>query len=766
MTEKDWKWLKEALLGAGYKAEAQPSDDQELHKALAHVNGIPQEEALEWLAGVFQILPMEAPRSACSTRAEAVFRRLAVPGCEEVEAWMPLGNVGPLLIIAHYNPASAALWDIPIEFVIPVLIPKSKYESLRKDIMERVEFTPLEEKEPIRLSEALPRDEGLQRILDWLLREYPFDDGDGEVRARLEEERTQLSPTAPADYGTLKKLSRNLGLALYHLATSEPCFNAETAPPQTLFPEALLEKHGVYPLFCGHKVVYLLSAEKNNFAFEDEWLSGGNDVLSFRTVLAEKEGIAALINRERGRAVATTDVVQLGEMTHSDVANLVEIDVQEIQRINPSSINASPEQVIHWVLYRAITGRGSDLHIEKFYNTARFRARIDGELKVIHSCPEEMLPRFISLIKNYSNMGQRRQDAQDAKFSLTLGKRRVDCRVSAIPCRKDLQKITIRFLDKQDGVKKFSDLNLSPRQTDLFTSAMGRDQGLVLITGPTGSGKTTTLYALLNSINSDNINIHTIEDPIEYEIEGMNQTQTDPHNQIGFSEGLRRLMRADPDVILIGECRDEETATAAINAALTGHLVLTTLHANDCLRAVSRLIAMGVPPYLLADSLALTQAQRLVRRLCSFCRKPAALSPEVLAIFKANQIPIPEDISAIADKWGCPECAETGYMGRMALMEMSPVDDVLGDMISRNAPQSEMRRIAVQKGMLSLYQEGLQQVLAGNTSMDEISCLSYTSVVATSADEDPPDGKIVGMPVDSGSDSDPASARKVASKPQ
>ncbi|MFZ4681719.1 MAG: GspE/PulE family protein [Terrimicrobiaceae bacterium] len=747
MIEKDWKWLKEALKGAGYEAGEPPEQNQELHLHLAHANGIPQEEALEWLAGVFQILPLDTPRTACSTRAEAVFRKLAAPGNEDDEAWMPLGNVGPLLICAHYNPASAALWKIPVEFLVPVLIPRSKYDALRKDITERLEFTPLESREPLALKDPLPRSEGLQRVLDWMLKEYPFEES--EMRSRLEEEIRQAAASKPGDLYALKILPRSLGLALYHLSTDEPCFNAELAPSQTRFPEALLEKHGVYPMYCGRKVVYLLSSEKNNFAFEDEWLSGGNDVFDFRTVLAEKEAIMAVISRERGRAAASTAVAQTGDFTYSDVANMVDIDLQDVQRINPSSINATPEQIVHWVLYRAITGRGSDLHIEKFYNTARFRARIDGELKVIHSCGEEMLPRFISLIKNYANMGQRRQDAQDARFSLILGKRRVDCRVSAIPCRKDLQKITIRFLDKQDGVKKFTDLNLSERQTTLFTEAMGRDQGLILVTGPTGSGKTTTLYALLNSINADNINIHTIEDPIEYEIEGMNQTQTDPHNSIGFAEGLRRLMRADPDVILIGECRDSETATAAINAALTGHLVLTTLHANDCLRAVSRLVSMGVPPYLLADSLALSQAQRLVRRLCTFCKKPAALTPEVQSIFQANHISIPADVTAVYSKHGCPECGDTGYSGRMALMELCPSDHALADLISRSAPQVEMRKIAIRQGMLTLYQEGLQQVLSGSTSIEEINCLSYTAITAAQHDDDPPDGKIVGMPVES-----------------
>jgi len=735
MNDTDWLRLKEHLLERGFAAGQPLEPGQELHLSLALANNISKDEALEWLAGIFQILPLEPSRTSCSTRSEAIFRKLAVAKDQE-EPWLPLGSVGPLLICAHYNPISEAFWEIPSEFLILVVIPQSKYEALAKDITERIEFKPLDRTEPIVLSSPLPKHDGYRRALDWLLHEYPFDDA--EVRANLERELDQLSTDSGCDITALKKLSRDLGAAVHHLATGEPCFNPECAPPQVIFPESLLEKHGVYPLFCGRKVVYLLSHEKNNFAFEDEWLSGGHEIFDFRCVYSDSDAIAKVIARERGRTAASGHTSYNGELTYSDVANMVDIDMQDVQRINPSSINTTPEQVIHWVLYRAIIGRASDLHIEKYYNTARFRARIDGELKVIHSCPEEMLPRFVSLIKNYANMGQRRQDAQDARFSLTLGKRRVDCRVSAIPCRKDLQKMTIRFLDKQDGVKKMTEMRLSQRQTTLFAEAMGRDQGLILVTGPTGSGKTTTLYALLNSINTDNINIHTIEDPIEYEIEGMNQTQTDPINGIHFAEGLRRLLRADPDVILIGECRDEETAAAAVNAALTGHLVLTTLHANDCLRAVSRLISMGVPPYLLADSLALTQAQRLVRKLCSYCKRPMLITPQIAEVFAANQVPLRPETQYVYTKQGCPECAETGYSGRMALMEMSVCDHQLGDLISRNAPQSEMRRLAFRHGMLTLYQEGLYQVLTGSTSLEEISCLSYTAIAPEEGAEEYP----------------------------
>jgi type II secretory ATPase GspE/PulE/Tfp pilus assembly ATPase PilB-like protein len=592
-------------------------------------------------------------------------------------------------------------------------------------VQNRLSIKPLTEKPPLDFSRLCPRSDGLLAILDWILEFAPHSP---EEKERLDRNRHQLMAANAQRWRDFKVLPKGYALAVHHLQAGEFVFNADHAPAQDLFPDNLLEKHTVYPLYCGKKRVYLLSEDRFNFGFEDEWLSRGQESIEWCPVLADREDILAAITRNRSRSAKATTAVQVGDMAYSDVENLVEIDLAEVQKVNPSNINTTPEQIVHWVLYRSISGLASDLHIEKYYNTARFRARIDGELQIIHSCPEDMLPRFIGLIKNYSNMGQRRQDAQDSRFSMALGKHRIDCRVSAIPCRKDQQKITIRFLDKLDGVKKLGELNLEKEQLEILTETMGRDQGLVLITGPTGSGKTTTLYALLNSINAENINIQTIEDPIEYEIEGLNQTQTDPVNSITFAEGLRRLMRADPDVILIGECRDEETANAAVNAALTGHLVLTTLHANDCLRAVSRLIAMGIPPYLLADSLALTQAQRLVRRLCNYCKRPAPITPEIAEIFRINQVALPEDNQVLYQKVGCPECFGLGYRGRLALMEMCPVDPAMADLVARNAPQSDMRRLALSRGVKTLYQLGLRQVREGNTSIEEVSCLSYTSL--------------------------------------
>lgn len=696
--------------------------------AFAVQNNILPGASLEWFAELAGMVPYDLARATCTSRTEEQMRRVGRASTAE-EPWLPFASLGPLLIMTHYNPAALDCWHIPRDFQIRVLVPLEAYRSLHADVAQRLALTPLEDKEPYPVDRPCPKKDGLLAILDWVLEIFPHSE---EERERIERNRHQLMAAKAMRWRDYKVLPLGYSLALHHLATGDFCFNADHAPSQNHFPDSLLEKHMVYPLYCGTEHIYLLAEDRHNFAFEDEWLAQGQETIKWVPVLSEREAITAAIARNRGKSAAPISTTSQGEMTYSDVENLVEIDLADMQRINPSSINASPEQILHWVLYRTMAMRASDLHVEKFYNTGRFRARIDGELQTIYSCPEEMLPRFIGLIKNYSNMGQRRQDAQDSRFSMSLGKQRIDCRVAAIPCRKDQQKITIRFLDKLGGIKKLSELNLASEQLQIFRETMGRDQGLILITGPTGSGKTTTLYALLNSINSENINIQTIEDPIEYEIEGLNQTQTDPINGITFADGLRRLMRADPDVILIGECRDEETANAAINAALTGHLVLTTLHANDCLRAVSRLLAMNIPPYLLADSLALTQAQRLVRRLCNFCKRPIKITDEDRKIFRLNLVEIPEETTTFYGKFGCPECNGAGYSGRIALMEMCQVDAHMADLVARNAPQSEMRELALSRGVRTLYQQGLSQVLAGYTSMEEIACLSYTSIKETS----------------------------------
>ncbi|HEX2746659.1 MAG TPA: GspE/PulE family protein, partial [Verrucomicrobiales bacterium] len=614
---------------------------------------------------------------------------------------------------------------VPEALTIPVVIDPVQYESILKDLYARIGYKPLEDSNPVEHITPPPVGD-VKAVLKWFIENYPHVGDEKEKMLRLYEENEKKPLTNLDD---LKFLPRHYGVAIMRIATGMHAYNPEEAPGQTMFPDALLDKHCVFPLYCGRQHVYLMSAVASNYAFEDEWLSGGNDPVKIVAVLCDPAAVRAAIARNRSKSARdNSGGMTVGELSYSDTQQVIEIDPVDVGRINPANPNNTAEQLVQWAIFRALTMRASDLHIEKFYNTARFRARIDGELVVIHSCSEESLPRYIAMIKNWSNMGQERQSCQDGRFAMRIGQRRVDVRVAAVPHRKEFQKIIMRFLDKQDGIRKLSDLNLGPRQMSIIKNVMGRDQGLVLVTGPTGSGKTTTLYAFLNSINDDNINIQTIEDPIEYEIEGINQTQTDPFHELTFANGLRALLRADPDVILIGESRDGETAGAAINAALTGHLVLTTLHANDSLRAVSRLISMGLPPYLLADALAMSQAQRLVRRLCPYCKHPMPANQEVQD-FLYYQGAITEPLrDPIYQKVGCEECNGTGYSGRIALMEIALINNELSGLIATGAPVNELRRVATADGYKSLYQEGLIQVIGGNTTFDEINCLSYTAM--------------------------------------
>ncbi|MCP4849242.1 MAG: type II/IV secretion system protein [Verrucomicrobiaceae bacterium] len=680
---------------------------------------------IEQLARRSGLLPVKLPRSACPVDAEGMLRKLGGQPRGD-EPWMPVATLGPLLILGHYNPSSRDTWGIPDFLCVRVVIEKDVYLDISSDLRARMNYKPLSSSGALEgLAEPLPNSTP-HSILDWFVCNYPLSESEKEKWEVLVSENQTIDIQRPSDY---KGLPRHYGIAFVYMLTRQACFNPDEAPSQTKFPDQLLEKHEVFPMFEGDGVLYLLSESPSVHAFEDEWLSGGHESIEIVPVLADGDAIRAAIARNRGKGVSNQAAVEVGELYYSEDQSLIEIDPADMAAVNPANPSTAAEDVLKWILYRAITSRGSDLHVEKYFNTARFRARIDGGLKVIHSCSEEQLPRFIALFKNYSNMGHQHQDLQDARFGLKIGQKRIDVRVSAVPCRKENQKLTMRFLDKQDGIKELSELNLSERQLGIVNSSMKRDQGLVLVTGPTGSGKTTTLYAFINSINEVDLNIHTIEDPIEYEIEGINQTQTDEFHGINFATGLRALLRADPDVILVGESRDEETATAAINSALTGHLVLTTLHANDSLRAVSRLVSMGVEPYLLADALALSQAQRLVKRLCNYCKRPVPAPRKLQEYFYHNGIITAPMEEPIFDAHGCDECNGNGYLGRVALMEMCPVGPILAEMISSSTPMSEMRKEAAKAGVLSLYQEGMLQVVAGNTTMDEITKLAHFGVM-------------------------------------
>ena len=684
--------------------------------------------SLEGVALQNGLIPVHLSRETCSPEAEQTVRLLGrVPRVSD--PWLPVCLLGPLVVMAHHSPRAGDFWGIPACFVLRVLITPEQYQKTRRELVQRFGANPIAASNPLEGLQA-PRfsELGLDGTFAWLTEKYPYDAA--EVGRLRQFQQTALEKKDALTITDYNQIQRNLGVALQHMVTHGRalCYSAKEAPRQEFFPLALLERHNVYPLYIGKHVVYLLSESSDCYAFEDEWLSLGSQPVKIITVLADVAAIRDAIGRSASAlsasSVATLEPVA---MTVSHDENVIDIQAEDMARINPASPHHQPEELVQWALFTAIRCRASDLHIEKYYNLARFRARIDGNLKTLLTAPDTLLPRFVALIKNYAGMGQSRQEAQDGRFALSIGRRRVDVRVAAVPTRREFQKIIMRFLDKQDGVRRLSDFNLSQRQIDILNRIMGRDQGMILITGPTGSGKTTTLYALLNSVNSEDVNIQTIEDPIEYEIEGINQTQTNNAHGLTFANGLRALLRADPDIILIGESRDAETANAAVNASLTGHLVLTTLHANDSLRAVSRLLSMGVEKYLVADSLALSQAQRLVRRLCGYCKRPVQPTQEVLDLMAKQGVLTQQMTMPLYEKGGCDECHGTGYSGRVALMELCEISTDLRDLIEEGAPMSAMRAVAFKHGFLSLYQEGLMQVMGGHTTMEEIRCLSYTA---------------------------------------
>lgn len=680
--------------------------------------------SIEGIAVQHGLVPLELTREVCTAQAEALLRLLG-RGSDGDQPWMPISTLGPLLVFAHHNPKSVDFWGIPDFLGVRVVISEAQYNAVKADLEARVETRPLPLKSKVEGVERPFLEVGdLKGGFEWFLKHYPWEKSHAALLQSSFRDLLKRKPSPEVE--DFNRMQAHLGVALK--VVSEPgtlALNPDDAPRQSVFPPALLDKHGVYPAYCGKQRIYLLCAGTDTYAFEDEWLSTGNDPIEIAPVLADVSAIKKVVNRSSGGSGEISIELSESELEVSDDAALVELIPEDILQINPQNVNHTPEEMLQWCLYRAIHLRASDLHLEKYYNTIRFRARIDGELKVIFSASEELLHRYIAMVKNYANLNQSRQEAQDGRFSLAIGRRRVDVRVAAVPCRKEFQKVIMRFLDKDGGMKSMSDLRLTQRQSTLFERAMSRDQGLILITGPTGSGKTTTLYALLNSVNDESLNLHTIEDPIEYRIEGINQTQTDPVHGISFATGLRALLRSDPDVILIGECRDEETATAAVTSALTGHLVLTTLHANDSLRAISRLLSMNVPSYLLADSLVLSQAQRLVRRLCEYCKRPKLLTPELTKVFEQYSIHDIASDAVIFERGGCDECYQTGYSGRLALMEITEVSPEMKDLITENAPISRIREVAQRSGLRTLYQEGLVQVLKGNTTLDEIRGLAY-----------------------------------------
>jgi general secretion pathway protein E len=374
-------------------------------------------------------------------------------------------------------------------------------------------------------------------------------------------------------------------------------------------------------------------------------------------------------------------------------------------------------RLVNSLLSQAIRERASDIHVEPFEKEVVARFRIDGILYNILTIQKRFQASIASRVKIMSglNIAEKRLP-QDGGMRIKIGGKDVDIRVSIVPTSFG-ERIVLRLLYRESALLPLDQIGFAGETLRRFEEFITKPHGIILVTGPTGSGKTTTLYGALSKINAPDKNIITIEDPVEYQLKGIGQIQVNPKIQLTFAAGLRSVLRQDPDVILVGEIRDGETAEIAIQAALTGHLVFSTLHTNDSAGAVTRLLDMKIEPFLISSSVMAILAQRLVRVLCTQCREPYALTQAELQ--ELEIVPGAESRAAYRAK-GCPACFQTGYLGRTAIYELLDIDDEMRQLIMKNADASTIKALAVRKGMKTLRQDGADKVLAGITSVDEV----------------------------------------------
>ncbi|TMH25522.1 MAG: type II secretion system protein GspE [Betaproteobacteria bacterium] len=391
----------------------------------------------------------------------------------------------------------------------------------------------------------------------------------------------------------------------------------------------------------------------------------------------------------------------------------------DVQQLKDLASEAPVIRLVSLVITNALEMRASDIHIEPFENRLIVRYRIDGVLHEVESPPRRLSAAVISRVKIMANLDiAERRLPQDGRIRLRVQGKEIDLRVSTVPTMHG-ESVVMRILDKGGVALDFKRLGFEEDTLRVFLDVLFEPHGILLVTGPTGSGKTTTLYTALDRLNKPDVKILTVEDPVEYQMPGINQIQVKPQIDLTFANALRSIVRQDPDVIMIGEIRDLETAQIAVQSALTGHLVLSTVHTNDAPSTVNRLLDMGVEDYLLTSTVVGILAQRLVRTLCHKCREAYTALPEVVDELGLRKFTSDRDIRLFHAK-GCKECAQTGYLGRISILEMLPMTDPLRTLIMRHATSAELRAEAIKSGMVTMYEDGMRKSLAGVTTFEEV----------------------------------------------
>ncbi|OPY69736.1 MAG: Type II secretion system protein E [Syntrophorhabdaceae bacterium PtaU1.Bin034] len=480
---------------------------------------------------------------------------------------------------------------------------------------------------------------------------------------------------------------------------------------------SFFQKNGVVPLGLKEDPTTLVVAvcEGENGA--------GADVLSIfsgmpleKKYVPQEEFLEYLntFREEQGREVVIGVVEDLGESALTEIAQ----EIPSGHDLLDDAANEPPIiKLVNLLFTIAVKDRASDIHIQPLEKDLRVRFRIDGLLYDTYTPPKRAQNAIVSRIKVMAGLDvAEKRLPQDGRIKVRVNEKEIDVRVSIIPSTYGEQ-VVMRLLDRGAALIGLDSVGMVGEFEKKMVSLITRPQGVFLVTGPTGSGKTTTLYAVLQYINTPEKNILTVEDPVEYVLQGIGQIQVNPKIQLDFAKALRSFLRQDPDVIMVGEIRDEETARIAIQAALTGHLVFSTLHTNDSASALTRLVDMGIEPYLLTSSVTAILAQRLVRRLCPHCREvyePTEFERKLLDDYQGSS-------SAVVYKGkGCPECLNTGYLGRIGIFELLTLNSKLRQMVQNKASSEEIKAEAIRDGMVTLRQDGINRALAGDTSLAEI----------------------------------------------
>ncbi|MGH2965382.1 MAG: GspE/PulE family protein, partial [Solirubrobacterales bacterium] len=477
-----------------------------------------------------------------------------------------------------------------------------------------------------------------------------------------------------------------------------------------LLPTSSARRYRAIPVgYVDHETLLLAMADPADvLAVDDVQMMTG---LHCHVAVAAADDIDALIGRVNTLETAVSEAVSEEQEAEGEA---------EVTELHESADDAPVIKLVYSVLAQAVGEGASDIHFEPDEDEMRVRFRVDGVLHETARVPKRMISGVVSRVKLMADMDiAEKRLPQDGRVSVTVQERKVDLRVTTLPTQRG-EGCTIRILDKEQAMRTLDELGMSGEPRARFEGAFTRPYGAVLVTGPTGSGKSTTLYAALLELNDEERNIITIEDPVEYRISGVNQLNVNRKAGLTFATGLRSILRADPDVIMVGEIRDAETARIAIESALTGHMVLTTLHTNDAPGAVARLGEMGIESFLTASAVECVVAQRLARQLCTYCKRRAMIPEDAL---RAAGFRTGGDLEAY-EPVGCARCSQSGYKGRIGLFSVMHMSDEIKSLTVSRAAESEIAAVAREQGMLSLREDGLTKVRAGVTSIEEVARIS------------------------------------------